>query len=65
LAQLSYRLLTLDSSIATLNLNSGSVAMALKLSAACDTPPESWLELENQYDLWQESTRIKMSDMPL
>ncbi len=47
-----------------LNGHSGiSALMALKLSAAFDTTPESWLELQNQYDLWQESTRTKMPEM--
>jgi addiction module HigA family antidote len=39
---------------AILNKRSGiSPLMALKLSAAFDTTPESWLDLQNQYDLWQ------------
>lgn len=43
---------------AILNSRSGiSPLMALKLSVAFDTTPESWLELQNQYDLWQEHLR--------
>lgn len=42
-----------------LNGRSGiSPLMALKLSVAFDTTPESWLELQNQYDLWQEHLRL-------
>ena len=44
---------------AILNSRSGiSPLMALKLSVAFDTTPESWLDLQNQYDLWQEHLRI-------
>ena len=44
---------------AILNKRSGiSPLMALKLSTAFDTTPESWLELQNQYDLWQERDQI-------
>lgn len=43
---------------AILNGRSGiSPLMALKLAIAFDTTPESWLELQNQYDLWQEQLR--------
>lgn len=38
-----------------LNGHSGiSPLMAIKLSIAFDSTPESWMELQNQYDLWQE-----------
>jgi plasmid maintenance system antidote protein VapI len=37
--------------------------MALKLSLAFDTTPESWLELQNQYDLWQEKSRINLPNI--
>ena len=44
---------------AILNGRSGiSPSMAIRLSLAFDTTPESWLELQNQYDLWQEHLRI-------
>jgi|GEM_PF-6949241 len=44
---------------AILNGRSGiSPLMALKLGMAFDTTPESWLELQNQYDLWQEQSHM-------
>ncbi len=50
---------------AILNGHAGiSPLMAIKLSMAFDTTPESWLELQNQYDLWQEQKRIKTSLAP-
>lgn len=49
---------------AILNKRSGiSPLMALKLSLAFDTTPESWLELQNQYDLWQEKSRINLPNI--
>jgi addiction module HigA family antidote len=45
---------------AILNGHAGiSPLMAIKLSIAFDTTPESWLEMQNQYDLWQEKQLIK------
>jgi addiction module HigA family antidote len=49
---------------AILNGRSGiSPLMALKLSIAFDTTPESWLELQNQYDLWQEQLHSGMPNI--
>jgi addiction module HigA family antidote len=45
---------------AILNGHAGiSPLMAIKLSIAFDTTPESWLEMQNQYDLWKEKQLIK------
>ena len=45
---------------AILNGHSGiSPLMAIKLSIAFDSTPESWLELQNSYDLWREKNSIK------
>jgi addiction module HigA family antidote len=45
---------------AILNGHAGiSPMMAIKLSIAFDTTPESWLEMQNQHDLWQEKQLIK------
>lgn len=50
---------------AILNGRSGlSPLMALKLSVAFDTTPESWLELQNQYDLWQEHLHVGIPNIP-
>ena len=49
---------------AILNSRSGiSPLMALKLSKAFDSTPESWLELQNQYDLWQEHLHIDIQNI--
>jgi addiction module HigA family antidote len=36
-----------------------SPLMAIKLSRVFDTTPESWLDLQNQYDLWQERQKME------
>ena len=36
-----------------------SPMMAIKLSIAFDSTPESWLELQNGYDLWKEQQLLK------
>ena len=47
---------------AILNGHAGiSPLMAIKLIMAFDSTPESWLELQNQYDLWQEQQRMKIT----
>ena len=49
---------------AILNGRAGiSPEMALRLSIAFDTSPESWLSQQSQYDLWQarkESKRLRV-----
>lgn len=43
-----------------------SPEMALRLSIAFDTSPESWLSQQAQYDLWQarqESKRMKVKKL--
>jgi addiction module HigA family antidote len=43
-----------------------SPEMALRLSIAFDTTPESWLNQQSQYDLWvvrQESADIKVQKL--
>ena len=45
---------------AILNGKAGiSPMMAIKLSIAFDSTPESWLELQNGYDLWKEQQLLK------
>ncbi len=34
-----------------------SASMALRLAAALGTSPELWMNMQGQYDLWQESRR--------
>lgn len=52
---------------AILNGRAGiSPEMALRLSIAFDTPPESWLNQQSQYDLWvamQESKDMKVKKL--
>ncbi len=52
---------------AILNGRSGvSPEMALRLSMAFNTSPESWLNQQSQYDLWvarKESKRIKVKKL--
>ena len=38
-----------------------STEMAIRLSRAFKTTPESWLTLQHQYDLWQAKRKIKLS----
>jgi addiction module HigA family antidote len=45
-----------------LNGSSGvSPAMALRLAKAFDTTAESWLNLQQQYDLWQARRTVSVS----
>jgi antitoxin HigA-1 len=45
-----------------LNGRSGvSPAMALRLAKAFDTTAESWLNLQQQYDLWQARRTVSVS----
>ena len=45
---------------AILNGRAGiSTEMALRLSLAFDTSPESWLNQQTQYDLWKTSQKSK------
>jgi addiction module HigA family antidote len=45
---------------AILNGRAGiSPEMALRLSIAFDTTPESWLNQQTQYDLWQARKELK------
>jgi addiction module HigA family antidote len=45
---------------AILNGRAGiSPEMALRLSIAFDTTPESWLSQQTQYDLWQARKEVK------
>jgi len=45
---------------AILNGRAGiSPEMALRLSIAFDTTPESWLNQQTQYDLWQARKEVK------
>jgi addiction module HigA family antidote len=45
---------------AILNGRAGiSPEMALRLSIAFDTTPESWLSQQTQYDLWQARKELK------
>ncbi len=52
---------------AILNGRAGiSAEMALRLSMAFDTTPESWLSQQSQYDLWvtrQEKTKTKCKEV--
>ncbi len=36
-----------------------SVAMAMKLAKACNTSPQMWLNMQQQYDLWQARKTVK------
>jgi addiction module HigA family antidote len=38
-----------------------STAMALRLSKAFDTTPELWLNMQQNYDLWRERRKVKLS----
>ena len=40
-----------------------SAEMALRLAAAFDTTPEHWLNLQQQYILWQAEKRVDVSKM--
>jgi antitoxin HigA-1 len=40
-----------------------STSMALKLAKAFGTTPEFWLNMQQNYDLWREKKRIKLSSV--
>lgn len=40
-----------------------SPEMALRLSKALGRSPESWLSMQDAYDLWQVKKRIKLSSI--
>jgi len=40
-----------------------SPEMALRLSKALGRSPESWLSMQDSYDLWQARKHIKLSDV--
>jgi addiction module HigA family antidote len=40
-----------------------SPEMALRLSKALGRSPESWLSMQDAYDLWQAKKRIKLSSI--
>jgi len=40
-----------------------SPEMALRLSKALGRSPESWLSMQDAYDLWQAKKRIKLSSV--
>lgn len=45
-----------------INCNSSvSIPMALKLSKAFDTTPEYWLNMQQNYDLWEAKKKIKLN----
>ncbi len=37
--------------------------MALRLSKALGRSPESWLKMQNNYDLWQVKQKIELSNV--
>ena len=46
------------------NCKSGvSAEMALKLGKAFNTPPQLWLDLQTQYDLWQAKQRVNLDNV--
>ena len=58
----------LNVSASTLNrvikMQSGvSPEMALRLSKALGRSPESWLAMQDAYDLWKAKKRIKLDDV--
>ena len=47
-----------------LNTKTGiSTGMALRLSKAFSTTPELWLNLQQNYDLWKERKKVKLSQI--
>ena len=40
-----------------------SIAMALKLSKAFDTTPEFWLNMQQNYDLWNAKKKVKLGSV--
>jgi antitoxin HigA-1 len=43
--------------------NAVSPEMALRLSKALGRSPESWLSMQDAYDLWQAKKRIKLNNV--
>ena len=47
-----------------LKMQSGiSPEMALRLSRSAGRSPESWLAMQDAYDLWQAKKRVKLRDV--
>ena len=40
-----------------------SPEMALRLSKTLGRSPDSWLAMQNQYDLWQAQQNVKLDDV--
>jgi len=40
-----------------------SPEMALRLSIAFDTTPDSWMEMQSQYDLWNAFLKVKKNKL--
>ena len=40
-----------------------SLEMALRLSKALGRSPESWLTMQNAYDLWQAKQQVQLSNV--
>ena len=40
-----------------------SLEMALRLSKVLGRTPESWLAMQNNYEIWQARKRINLSDL--
>lgn len=38
--------------------------MALRLAKALDTTPDSWLNMQKSYDLWQVRQSLDLSEVP-
>ena len=45
--------------------NGISVEMALKLSKAFKTSPQFWLNMQQQYDLWQARQRVNLDNVQI
>ena len=43
--------------------NAVSPEMALRLSVALGRSPESWLAMQDAYDLWQAKKRVKLNNV--
>ena len=47
-----------------INCNSNvSISMALKLAKAFDTTPEYWLNMQQNFDLWNAKKKISLSSV--
>jgi len=42
-----------------------SPAMALKLAKALNTSPDSWLNMQVKYDLWQAKQNVNLDDVEI